>query len=121
MGEKKAFTCPNPSCNRTVDKPIKALNLQDNPPEPYYACPVCLTKIETPELNTPTAPSISTTPRREEAKEKEKPSEGRDKPESCPFYLGYLSERKQKEIPEGCLVCRDIVSCMLKNMRKSEG
>lgn len=117
MDEKKAFTCPNPSCNRTSAKPLKALNLQDNPPEPYYACPVCLTKIETPELNTPTTPSTNTPPQIEETKEKNNPLEGKEKPESCPFYLGYLSERKQKEIPEGCLLCIDIVSCMLRKMQ----
>jgi hypothetical protein len=37
---------------------------------------------------------------------------------TCQFHLGYLSEREQKQqIPEDCIVCKDIVDCMLKKMR----
>ena len=37
------------------------------------------------------------------------------KPSECSYYLGYLGERKQKEqIPDDCLVCKDIVECMRK-------
>ena len=46
MGEKKTFTCQNPSCKITFTTPLKTINLQENPTEPYYACPFCLTKIE---------------------------------------------------------------------------
>ena len=37
------------------------------------------------------------------------------KPPECSYYLGYLGERKQKEqIPDNCLVCKDLVECMRK-------
>jgi hypothetical protein len=49
---------------------------------------------------------------------KEKHSKNKEKPVSCKFHLGYLSEREQKqEIPDECIICKDIVECMLKRMR----
>ena len=36
----------------------------------------------------------------------------------CAYHLGYLSERSSKEqIPDKCMMCKDIVTCMLKKMR----
>ena len=57
MGEKKTFTCPNISCKKTFTAPLKTLNLQENPSEPYFACPFCLSKIEMPELKIQEKPS----------------------------------------------------------------
>jgi hypothetical protein len=96
------------------------LNLQENPTEPYYACPYCLTKVKT-----------ETTPREEEisidagfgGEPKTNADEARikhkDTPSECQFHMGYLSERTSKEqLPDGCLVCKDIVECMLRKMRE---
>ena len=34
---------------------------------------------------------------------------------TCQYHLGYLGEREQKQqIPDDCLVCKEIVECMLK-------
>jgi hypothetical protein len=42
-----------------------------------------------------------------------------EKPGACQYHLGYLSERSSKQqIPDDCLVCKDIVECMLKKMRE---
>lgn len=118
MGEKKPFTCPNVACGKTFTTPLKTLNLQDSPAEPYYACPFCLTKIEAPELKIEQSNSqVASKP--SEVSHSEAPKESNEKPKACHFHLGYLSERGQKEIPEDCLVCRDIVSCMLKKMRET--
>ena len=117
MGEKNPpFTCPNPSCKTTFRIPLKTLNLQDDPTEPYNACPICLTKlddakIETPQLNT----------KKEYEKQKnlqlDNACNKASKPSSCNFHLGYLSERGQKDgIPDDCLVCKSIVDCMLKRV-----
>jgi len=39
------------------------------------------------------------------------------KEQRCIHHLGYLSERSKKEkIPEECMVCENIVQCMLKNV-----
>jgi hypothetical protein len=36
-------------------------------------------------------------------------------PDQCRFYLGYLHKRPQSEnIPEECLLCNQMVNCMLK-------
>lgn len=40
-----------------------------------------------------------------------------EKPNQCAHYFGYLSQRSAKgEIPEECMVCENIVSCMLKKV-----
>jgi hypothetical protein len=116
MGEKKTLTCPNISCKKTVTAPLKTLNLQENPSEPYFACPFCLSKIEMPELQSQEKPS-QLPQKPSEAESKQGSSKKNEKLADCQFYLGYLSERKQKEIPDNCLVCKSIVECMLRKMR----
>jgi hypothetical protein len=94
------------------------LNLQEKQTEPYYACPYCLTKLEIEQ------------PKREEEKvsfeklsqmqpeKKQDKNRSKEKDSECPLHPGYLSERSSNEqIPDGCLVCKDIVECMLKKMR----
>jgi hypothetical protein len=40
-------------------------------------------------------------------------------PYECLHYLGYLSEKSsQEQIPDECLMCKDIVTCMLKKMKE---
>jgi hypothetical protein len=42
-----------------------------------------------------------------------------EKPSSCPYYLGYLCERSTKvNVPDECMVCKDLIPCMLKNMKR---
>jgi hypothetical protein len=114
MGEKKTYTCPNAVCKKTFAAPLKALNLQDNPSEPYYACPVCLTRVELAEQ--PKLEKTIAQAKPVEAMSK-KGSKGNEKPAGCQFHLGYLSTRGKKEIPEDCLACIDVVECMLNKMR----
>jgi hypothetical protein len=41
-----------------------------------------------------------------------------EKPAACQYHLGYLSERSSKQqISDDCLVCKDIIECMLRKMR----
>ena len=114
MGEKKSYTCPNVACKKTFASPLKTLNLQDTPSEPYFACPVCLTRIESPEQGK--VEKANQQPKPVEAAHKQNTKNG-DKPAGCQFHMGYLSTRGKKEIPEECLTCRDIVECMLNRMR----
>ena len=105
-------TCPNASCKKTFNTPLKTLNLQCEPVELYPACPFCLTRIEGVEVE-----GINKAEKLPEKKAnlQENPTV---KPASCEYHLGYLSERGQKEqIPEDCIICKDIVECMLKKMR----
>ncbi len=121
MGEKKPITCQNPSCKRTIITPLKTLNLQENPTEPYYACPFCLTRIENAEIGQELI--VEKHPEKHpepERNTKQKTVKNDIKPSICRFHRGYLSERSQKEqIPEDCLLCKDIVDCMLKKMKET--
>jgi hypothetical protein len=120
-GKKKAFTCQNTSCKKDFTAPLKTLNLRENPSEPYFACPYCLTKIKVVEeeplkSEEPMVEKLLHKAGQIETKEKGKND---DKSSSCHYHPGYLSERSSKEqIPDECLVCKDIVDCMLKKMHE---
>jgi hypothetical protein len=118
MGKKKVFTCQNPSCKKTFTAPLKTLNLQQTPTEPYYACPYCLTKITITEK--PAEIQLEKAqPKVNQVETKEKLFKNKEKQATCHYHPGYLSERTSKEqIPEECLVCKDIVECMLRKMRE---
>ena len=91
------------------------MNLQQDSAEPYAACPYCLTKITEAQLEAENKPEKAQI---ETGLPEEKPTKNREKPLTCHHYLGYLSEREQKEqIPDECIVCKDIVECMLRKMR----
>jgi hypothetical protein len=117
MGEKKTFTCQNSACKGTFTTPLKTVNLQEDPSESYFACPICLTKIDdftTEEQETPIPQVESQSNAKNENSEK-----GSKIPDSCNHYIGYLSERSQKEqIPDNCWVCPKIVDCMLKRINE---
>jgi DNA-directed RNA polymerase subunit RPC12/RpoP len=114
------YTCPNPSCRKIFSNPLKTLNLQQDSTEPYYACPYCLTKINEISIKIASEPQKAPV---EKALAAENQTKGElvgnsGKMPTCHFHLGYLSERSQKEqIPDECLVCKDIVECMLRKMR----
>jgi len=116
--KSSTFTCPNTSCAKVFTKPLRALNLQQDSEGPYDACPYCLTEI-------PPDNGLMVTcdePKETEAEEKEyteEQAEIPEKPSECGYHLGYLSERSPKEkIPDECMMCKDIVECMLKKMKK---
>jgi hypothetical protein len=120
------FTCPNVSCGKVFNQPLKALNLQQDTEEPYDACPYCLTEIMLDDTPTTVFDEPETVEPEETEKETEveepEPMEERveipETPSECPHHLGYLSERSSKgQIPDECMMCKDIVSCMLKKMK----
>jgi len=44
-------------------------------------------------------------------------AESSPKVQGCVHHFGYLSERSKKEkIPEECMICGNVVQCMLKNV-----
>jgi hypothetical protein len=116
------FTCQNPSCKKNFTTPLKTLNLQQNPTEPYFTCPYCLTKIETELIAEEKKEEISLEkalpPKVDNGESEAKPIKNDDKAAVCQHHIGYLSERTGNEqIPDDCLVCKDIVDCMLRKMR----
>ena len=112
------------------------MNLQQDAEEPYDACPYCLTEIvlddepnvtfDEPETIEPEtideaeAFEPEETPVEvEETPHVEEPVEVPEAPSECAHYLGYLSEKSSKEqIPDECMMCKDIVTCMLKKMKE---
>ena len=123
--KSSAFTCPNVSCGKVFTKPLKALNLQQDSEEPYNACPYCLTEINLDEESTVTCDEPETFEPEETETEVEEAGHAEEKveipeaPSECLHYLGYLSEKSSKEkIPDECMMCKDIVTCMLKKMKE---
>jgi hypothetical protein len=118
MGEKKTFTCQNVSCKRTFSTPLKTLNLQLSPTESYSACPFCLTEIKI--LEKPIEIQLENQQSEEyQSAPQVKADKNTDIPTKCHFHPGYLSERTSKDdIPDDCLVCKDIIECMLRKMRE---
>ncbi len=111
-GIKITYTCSNPACGKVFASPLKTLNLREDSAEPYSACPYCLTKIAETELELDN--KIET----QEPESHETQAQNKDAPPSCQHHMGYLSEREQKQqIPDECIVCQNIVECMLRKMR----
>ncbi len=122
------FTCPNASCGKVFSKPLKALNLQQDPEGPFDACPYCLTEINVKDTSAVTPDETETFEAEETEPEfeveetppsAEKHVEIPETPSECLHHVGYLSERSSKEqIPDECMMCKDIVKCMLKKMKE---
>ena len=108
------------------------MNLQQDNEEPYDACPYCLTEIvveeepvevynepETLEQDEIEEPVEAEEPEVEEPAQAEEPVKAPEAPSECAHYLGYLSEKSSSEqIPDECMMCKDIVTCMLKKMKE---
>ena len=102
------------------------MNLQQDSEEPYDACPYCLTEIILEDESSVTydEPEETFEPEEaetevEEAVDVKEQVETPEAPSECAHYLGYLSEKSSKEqIPDECMMCKDIVTCMLKKMKE---
>ena len=92
--------------------------MQQNPTEPYLSCPYCLTKIEI--IDEPLEIVEEPVEAQEKPSDVEiEESNDNEKLSNCQFHPGYLSERSSKEnIPDECLICKDIVDCMMKKTRE---
>jgi len=47
LQESKVMVCSNDACGRNIAEPIKVENFSVSPMESYYACPHCLSKVDT--------------------------------------------------------------------------
>jgi hypothetical protein len=104
----QGYVCSNASCRKVFAKPLKATNLQQENAEPYDACPFCLTEISSEEESSQQATAktgLQDTNARPLA----------DGSSQCKNHFGYLSQQgSKKQIPDECMVCKDVVQCMLK-------
>lgn len=118
--ENHSHTCPNPSCGKVFNNPIKAENLCSKNVEVYDACPFCLAEItlDKNSIIIDEKKDFKTKESEEEKCPEVKTSvENLPRVHGCSHHLGYLSQRSPKEkIPEECMVCENIVQCMLKNV-----
>jgi len=107
-------------CGKTFPVPIKVLNLRAKNPEPYVACPHCLGRILPVLVSEVHGPAIDA-PEDADSRQEAVNSFARRAEEpaaECAHHFGYLSERSSKEkIPEECMVCGNIVDCMLKSVK----
>jgi len=107
------------SCGKTFPKPIKATKLGSKNVATYNACPYCLTEImdEPNESITELARGVTLEKPEAFVKSVDVPNKSAGKPRECAHQFGYLSKRSSKEqIPDECMMCEDIVKCMLKGM-----
>jgi hypothetical protein len=120
--KNQSYICPNPSCGKVFTTPIKVENLNARHARIYDACPYCLTEITVEEssatMEANPKPEVEVDVKAQEVNvPKGKETSQLPKKQGCPHHFGYLSQRKTKEkIPEECMMCENIVQCMLKNV-----
>jgi hypothetical protein len=121
--DNQGHTCPNPLCGKTFINPIRARNMCSKGAEVYEACPFCLTEIVVDKPSSMTEDNKDSDIKEDKEEQlvtypQEKPlNEPSSKANACPHHLGYLSQRASKtNIPEECIVCENIVQCMLKKI-----
>jgi hypothetical protein len=120
--EEDRFKCSNPSCGFAFSKPLKVKDMGSQDSQCYDACPRCLAAINTEE----SVPTVDAEPDAtvEDNKAEETIASSSEQRNAEPFatihcahHLGYLSEKsKNEKIPEDCIVCENIVKCMLKSV-----
>ena len=112
------LTCPNDACGKVFTQPLTTLNRQQSSKEPYNACPYCLTEItitETESKNPPEKPATKIT------FPEEKTSQNQEKLSNCEHYFGYMNEKEHKQqMPEECMLCSQIIECMVKENRSAK-
>lgn len=102
----RGFTCDE--CGNIFQKPILARVSTNGNVQTYHACPRCMTKVHSVEVQKSEERKISIVPKM--SKEAQPPTKGNDK---CGHYFGYLNKRpKDTPIPEPCMICPKIVECL---------
>jgi len=118
--KEEKFACSNSWCGFVFSKPVKVKNMNSQESKCYDACPRCLTAIviekSVPVVDAKPNETVQDNKAQETLSSN---SEERRAEQSttvhCAHHLGYLSERaKNEKIPEDCMVCENIVTCMLK-------
>jgi DNA-directed RNA polymerase subunit RPC12/RpoP len=99
-------------CGNEYEKPIFAVNNSPGIAEGYYACPRCLSKMESPKDETIVENEVENTQSTEEL-ENVQPKEIIAPHAVCSHYAGYLKKRSQNTpVPEECFTCVEMLDCM---------
>ena len=106
------ISCDN--CGDRFEKPLFTTVSSGQVLKEYYACPKCLSKIITVDVQKPKKATKIENVNEEvpeiEAKEEAKTE---DKILGCKNSIGYLKRRpKNSPIPEECFICNKMIDCM---------
>lgn len=105
---EKDFTCDE--CGRTFQRPILATVSTSGQTQTYYACPRCMTKVQSFRASAREKEEKGTVLTVESSKLRAEP-EGAVK---CGHFFGYLNKhQKNMPFPDECLTCAKMVECML--------
>lgn len=115
---KEDYTPSNPSgiscdtCGDKFEKPLFATISAGQVLKEYYACPRCLSKIVTVEVQKPKKEKEMI--KKEETKvDQPKVEKKKEEIPGCKNNLGYLKKRpKNTPIPEECFTCSKMIDCM---------
>ena len=104
---EKGFACDE--CGGTFQRPILATVLKGSQTQTYYACPRCMTKVQ----------SFKAEPKKNEEETQvfdAKSETINTEPESavkCEHFFGYLHKhQKDTPFPDECLTCTRMFECM---------
>ncbi len=114
MSKFKMNCCPNPKCQKKLEKLIIVYEDSTNPAKINFACSNCGFKLD------PTTTQLFKKEERliEENTETKSIQPERENPSGCPKYLGYLSNSsKGSIILKECLICPKMAACMLDKER----
>jgi len=100
------FTCNE--CGNTFRTPILARVLTGGNIQTYDACPRCMTKVRSAQVEESKVRRIGNVSKTSETAQPV--SEGNKR---CGHFFGYLGKRtKTAPIPEPCLICAKMVECL---------
>ena len=108
----EGISCDN--CGDRFEKPLFTTVSSGQVLKEYYACPKCLSKIISVDVQKPKKVNQFETNRYEETKAEVKEEiKKEDKILGCKNTIGYLKRRtKNTPIPEECFICNKMIDCM---------
>ena len=116
LAEEEFKVCLNPVCKKKFNKSILISNYSVNPPDHYYGCPFCFSKVDSTIEQKIDKKEIVLENRFETEKVVSESLH-----ESCPHYFGYLSQHyKDAIISMECLSCLKMSDCILKYKKETK-
>ena len=114
---ESSFYCPNEKCGHVFKRPLVALQIQEDEETKFYACPRCLSEITVADDSMlPDVDELEDDGKEESENEQVLAPEASS---GCHHHYGYLGERDSNAvIPEECMICKDLMSCMHKKVKK---
>ena len=113
---ESSFYCPNEKCGHVFRQPLVALQIQEDGETEFYACPRCLSEITVEDSMSPDTDKLEDDRKEDSENEQVLPPKASS---GCLHHYGYLGERDSNAvIPEECMICKDLMDCLLKKAKK---